>query len=153
MHGRPEARAQPGAPAGSHQRDFQYQQRCDHRVEGQSASRRLGIRRRAGRAGDGFLGTRTVKPSPYAKPGAITGARPTGVRPGLTRQPTAEERRRAQRVLLRMPVLVHIANNPKAIEGFTHTVSATGGMIILKEGLSQGTKFTLEIPERSRRSK
>jgi len=87
-----------------------------------------------------------VKPSPYAKPGAITGARPTGVRPGLTRQPTAEERRRAQRVLLRMPVLVHIANNPKAIEGFTHTVSATGGMIILKEGLSQGTKFTLENP-------
>ena len=87
-----------------------------------------------------------MKPSPYAKPGAITGARPTGVRPGLTRQPTAEERRRAQRVLLRMPVLVHIANNPKAIEGFTHTVSATGGMIILKEGLSQGTKFTLENP-------
>ena len=68
------------------------------------------------------------------------------MRPGLTRQPTAEERRRAQRVLLRMPVLVHIANNPKAIERFTHTVSATGGMIILKEGLSQGTKFTLENP-------
>jgi len=87
-----------------------------------------------------------VKPSPYAKPGAIAGARPTGVRPGLTRQPTAEERRRAQRVLLRMPVVVHIANNPKGIEGFTHTVSVTGGMIILKEGLPQGTKFTLENP-------
>jgi len=87
-----------------------------------------------------------VKPSPYAKPGAIAGARPTGVRPGLTRQPTAEERRRAQRVLLRMPVVVHITNNPKGIEGFTHTVSATGGMIILKEGLPQGTKFTLENP-------
>ena len=87
-----------------------------------------------------------MKPSPYAKPGAIAGARPTGVRPGLTRQPTAEERRRAQRVLLRMPVVVHIANNPKGIEGFTHTVSATGGMIILKEGIPQGTKFTLENP-------
>ncbi len=87
-----------------------------------------------------------MKPSPYAKPGAIAGARPTGVRPGLTRQPTAEERRRAQRVLLRMPVVVHMANNPKGIEGFTHTVSATGGMIILKEGLPQGTKFTLENP-------
>ncbi|PYU51439.1 MAG: hypothetical protein DMG48_09845 [Acidobacteria bacterium] len=87
-----------------------------------------------------------MKPSPYAKPGAIVGARPTGVRPGLTRQPTAEERRRAQRVLLRMPVVVHIANNPKGIEGFTHTVSATGGMIILKEGIPQGTKFTLENP-------
>ena len=45
-----------------------------------------------------------------------------------------------------MPVLVHIANNPKGIEGFTHTVSATGGMIILKEGIPQGTKFILENP-------
>jgi len=72
---------------------------------------------------------------------------PTGVRPGLTRQPTAEERRRAQRVLLRMPVLVHVANNPKALEGFTHTVSATGAMIILREGIPQGTKFTLENPK------
>jgi len=89
-----------------------------------------------------------VKPSPYAKPGAIAGARPTtGVRPALTRQPTAEERRRAQRVLLRMPVLVHLANNPKALEGFTHTVSATGAMIILKEGIPQGTKFIVENPK------
>jgi PilZ domain len=88
-----------------------------------------------------------VKPSPYAKPGAIAGVRPSGVRPALTRQPTAEERRRAQRVLLRMPVLVHLANNPKPIEGFTHTVSATGAMIILKEGIPQGTKFTVENPK------
>lgn len=87
-----------------------------------------------------------MKPSPYAKPGTIAGVRPTGVRPGMNRQPTAEERRRAQRVLLRMPVLVHLANNPKGIEGFTHTVSATGAMIILKEGIPQGTKFTLENP-------
>ena len=89
-----------------------------------------------------------MKPSPYARPGAIAGVRPTpGVRPGATRQPTAEERRRAQRVLLRMPVLVHIANNPKAVDGFTHTVSATGAMIILKEGIPQGTKFILENPK------
>ena len=87
-----------------------------------------------------------MKPSPYAKPGAIAGTRPTGARPALTRQPTAEERRRAQRVLLRMPVVVHIANNPKAIEGFTHTVSATGAMVILREGIPQGTKCTLENP-------
>jgi len=77
----------------------------------------------------------------------MAGVRPTGVRPGLTRQPTAEERRRAQRVLLRMPVLVHIANNPKPVEGFTHTVSATGAMIILKEGIPQGTKFIVENPK------
>ncbi len=83
-----------------------------------------------------------MKPSPYAKPGAMT-----GVRPALTRQPTAEERRRAQRVLLRMPVVVHIANEPKPIEGFTHTVSATGAMIILPQGFPQGTKFIVENPK------
>jgi hypothetical protein len=83
-----------------------------------------------------------VKPSPYAKPGAINAPRPA-----LTRQPTAEERRRAQRVLLRMAVLVHLPNKPEPLKGFTHTVSATGAMIILPEGLAQGTKFTLENPK------
>ena len=88
-----------------------------------------------------------VKPSLYAKPGSIS-----GVHSALTtRQPTAEQRRRAQRVLLRMPVLVHVAKNPKPIEGFTHTVSATGGMIILPEGFAQGTKFTLENPRTQQR--
>jgi len=42
---------------------------------------------------------------------------------------------------------VHLVNNPKPIEGFTHTVSATGGMIILPQGLPQGTKFILENPK------
>ena len=87
-----------------------------------------------------------AKPSPYAKPGAVS-----GVRPALTRQPTAEERRRAQRVLLKMPVIAHIAKNPKPVEGFTHTVSATGAMIILKEGLAQGTKLILENPRTQQR--
>jgi hypothetical protein len=86
-----------------------------------------------------------VKPSPYAKPGSISGVR--SAHPAQTRQPTAEERRRAQRVLLRMPVVVHIANEPKPIEGFTHTVSATGAMIILPQGFPQGTKFIVENPK------
>jgi hypothetical protein len=64
----------------------------------------------------------------------------------LQRQPTAEERRRAQRVLLRLPVLVHLQGKEKPVEGTTHTVSATGAMIILREGLEAGTKFTLENP-------
>lgn len=68
----------------------------------------------------------------------------SGVRPALQRQPTAEERRRAQRVLLKMEVLVHVANKPEPIKGFTHTVSATGGMIILPEGFPSGSKFILE---------
>ena len=92
-----------------------------------------------------------MKPSPYARPGAMAGDRPTGTRPALTRQPTAEERRRAQRVLLKMPVIVHIANNPKAIDGFTHTVSASGAMIIVREGIPQGTKFILENPKTQQR--
>ncbi len=87
-----------------------------------------------------------MKPSPYAKPGAMNAPRSA-----LRRQPTAEERRRAQRVLLRMPVLVHISNDPKPIEGFTHTVSATGAMIILPQGFAQGTKFTVENPKTQQR--
>jgi hypothetical protein len=79
--------------------------------------------------------------SPYAKPGQTT-----TLRPALQRQPTTEERRRAQRVLLRIPVLVHLQGKEKPIDGTTHTVSATGGMIILREGLAAGTKFILENP-------
>jgi hypothetical protein len=90
--------------------------------------------------------TANTKPSPYAKPGSMS-----AVRPALTRQPTAEERRRAQRVLLRMRVLVHIANKPEPMEGHSHTVSATGGMIILPEGFPQGTKFILENPKTQER--
>ncbi len=84
----------------------------------------------------------TAKPGMHPKPGQTT-----GVRPALQRQPTAEERRRAQRVLLRIPVVVYLKDKPEPISGHTHTVSATGGMIILREGLPEGTKFTLENPK------
>ena len=90
--------------------------------------------------------TSNVKPSAYAKPGSIGAAGPT-----ITRQPTAEERRRAQRVLLRMRVLAHIPNKPEPMVGHTHTVSATGAMIILPEGFAQGTKFVLENPKTQQR--
>ena len=63
------------------------------------------------------------------------------------RPQTAEERRRAQRVLLKMPVVVHIPGKTNPLHGFTHTVSANGAMIILPEGLANGTKFTLENPK------
>jgi hypothetical protein len=87
-----------------------------------------------------------VKPGHPIKPGSTPAARPA-----ITRQPTAEERRRAQRVLLRMRILVHIPGKASVIEGFTHTVSATGAMIILPEGFAQGTKFTLENPKTQQR--
>jgi hypothetical protein len=73
------------------------------------------------------------------------------VRPAVQRQPTAEERRRAQRVLLRMRIVVHVAGKPNPIDGFTHTVSATGAMIILPEGFGQGTKFIIENPKTQQR--
>jgi hypothetical protein len=87
------------------------------------------------------LGVRAVKPPlPNAKPAAA----PPRVLP--TRPPTAEERRRAQRVLLKIKVNVHLEGKPM-IEGFTHTVSASGAMLILPQGLPEGTKVTVENPK------
>ncbi|HUL32647.1 MAG TPA: PilZ domain-containing protein [Candidatus Eisenbacteria bacterium] len=65
----------------------------------------------------------------------------------VARPQTAEERRRAQRVLLRMAVLIHIPGKANPLHGFTHTVSASGAMIILPEGISQGTKISIENPK------
>ena len=64
-------------------------------------------------------------------------------RPALDRLPTAEERRRAQRVLLRISVLIHIAGQ-QPLPGHTHTVSASGAMIVMREALAEGTKVTIE---------
>ena len=79
------------------------------------------------------------------KPPSAT--RPYGAnspKPGLTRPLTSEERRRAQRVLLRVPIRIRIAGKTQAIEGSTHTVSATGGLVVLADPLPQGTKITIE---------
>ena len=65
-------------------------------------------------------------------------------KPGLTRPMTSEERRRAQRVLLRVPVRITIAGKTQVIEGATHTVSATGALVQLAEALPQGIKITIE---------
>ena len=79
-----------------------------------------------------------MKPLTNAKPLPVPSARPA-----LNRPPTAEERRRAQRVLLRIAVVVHVAGKPP-IQGYTHTVSASGAMIVLSEPLAEGTKVTVE---------
>jgi hypothetical protein len=81
-----------------------------------------------------------MKPLTNAKP---TAAPANSVRPALNRPPTAEERRRAQRVLLRIAVMIHL-NGKGPIAGNTHTVSASGAMIILPEALPEGTKLTIE---------
>jgi hypothetical protein len=77
-----------------------------------------------------------------------TAAGPQVKRSANTVRPqTNEERRRAQRVLLRMPILVHLPGKAKPINAFTHTVSASGAMIILAEGLPSGTKLSIENPK------
>ena len=87
--------------------------------------------------------TTPQKPSlPAAPPAGQVKRSATTARPQ-----TAEERRRAQRVLLRMPVLVHLQGKTNPLHGFTHTVSANGAMIILPEGLPSGTKISLENPK------
>src|SRR5271156_1620217 len=84
--------------------------------------------------------------TPPVKPNSPAPITPTQVKRSATtvRPQTAEERRRAQRVLLKMPVVVHIPGKHNPLHGFTHTVSANGAMIILPEGLPAGTKFALE---------
>jgi len=87
-----------------------------------------------------------VTPVPKSPPPAA--AAPNVKRSATTVRPqTNEERRRAQRVLLRMPVLVHIEGKPNPIQGTTHTVSASGAMVILPQGLSVGTKVSIENPK------
>jgi len=46
-----------------------------------------------------------------------------------------------------MPVVVYIEGKPNPIHGTTHSVSASGAMIILPQGLSTGTKISIENPK------
>ncbi len=84
-----------------------------------------------------------MKPTIPLKPG-LAKSSAAGV---ASRPPTAEERRRAQRVLLRMTVVVHLEGKPQPFQGITHTVSENGGMVFLPDPLSVGTKITLENPK------
>jgi PilZ domain-containing protein len=79
-------------------------------------------------------------------PDKKTIAAPTSPRPATQRPPTAEERRRAQRVLLRMPVTVHVAGKAP-MSGYTQTVSQNGAMIVVPEPLAEGAKVSLENPK------
>ena len=69
----------------------------------------------------------------------------------VARPQTAEERRRAQRVLLKMEVLIHIQGKAKPVHGYTHTVSASGAMVILPEGLPMNTMLVLENAKTQKR--
>jgi PilZ domain len=97
--------------------------------------------------------------SPYAKPGQIStpagqpgapkphagAGQPHHIKRGSTTRPmTSEERRRAQRVLLRMPIHVHLEGKTNAIPGHTHTVSENGAMLSLPDPLPENSKLTIE---------
>jgi hypothetical protein len=81
-----------------------------------------------------------VKPTPNPAVG-----QPAHVKRGTTtRMLSAEERRRAQRVLLKMAVLVHIPGKPNPVKGFTHTVSENGAMLVIPDPLPEGTKISIQ---------
>ena len=42
---------------------------------------------------------------------------------------------------------MHVTGKSNTIEGQTHTVSASGAMLILSEALAEGTKVTVENPK------
>jgi PilZ domain len=90
----------------------------------------------------------------FPKPGTAVPAKPAASSapqvkrgPIVSRPQTSEERRRAQRVLLKMAVIIYVAGKSTPLHGFTHTVSASGAMIVLPEGLAQGTKIVIENPK------
>ncbi|MGC0774687.1 MAG: PilZ domain-containing protein [Candidatus Acidiferrum sp.] len=78
-----------------------------------------------------------MKPQSNAKPAATHRVLPS-------RPPTAEERRRAQRVLVKIRVVVQVLGKANSHEGYTQTVSASGAMLIISEPLAEGTKVIVE---------
>lgn len=100
------------------------------------------------------------EPSPLAhsknpQPGHSTGsayARPLG--PALVPDPSKEkrpiilqqDRRRVQRVMLRVPVNVHVALQGKetTLQAATMSVSGTGALLILAKGLPAESRLVLE---------
>jgi hypothetical protein len=87
-----------------------------------------------------------IAPAHGVRPGSAPGSPKPTTRPGLDRPPTSEERRRAQRVLLKMEVVIHVNGKPP-MQGHTHTVSANGAMVVIPEPLTEGMKVTVENPK------
>ena len=82
-----------------------------------------------------------MKPAVPSKPAAHSPSRVVSSRP-----PTAEERRRAQRVLLRVKVNLQVPGKASVLQGMTHTVSENGAMIISPEPFAEGAKLVVENP-------
>ncbi len=63
-----------------------------------------------------------------------------------------EDRRRSQRVMVRMPVLLHLAGRAEPVRGMTVAVSETGAMLLMKEPLPLGAKVEVENPKSQKRA-
>ena len=87
--------------------------------------------------------TNLAKTSPGLVAGQVIKRTATGT---TTRAQTAEERRRAQRVMLRVTIEVHVAGKADPIRATTVTVSENGGMLVMADGLPMSTKVTLTNP-------
>ena len=123
----------------------QVKQRRGDRVEGESAAGWLGVRRGTGRAGSGFLGVRPVTPplktnSPRAAPDDACEAQfehsaPANRRGTPPRTTRASEDGDTGSLARERPTRFTVLRTPSA---------RLAAMIILPEGLSQGTKLTIE---------
>lgn len=85
--------------------------------------------------------------SPVRAAAPIAPSRASKFGPGGESQTVAgEDRRRSQRVLLRVRASLHVALNgkPTTFETVTLSVNNHGAMIILKQGLPLDTRFVLE---------
>lgn len=63
-----------------------------------------------------------------------------------------EERRRCQRVMVRMTAVLHVPGNSKEITALTVAVSENGAMLLLQEPLAVGTKLVVENPRTQKRA-
>jgi len=88
----------------------------------------------------------------HAVKSATASSKPISPSTRLTGNPTirpivaAEERKRSQRVLLRVRANVHVAvqGKPTTLEGSTVSVNPQGALVVLKESLPAETRLILE---------
>ena len=86
--------------------------------------------------GPGAFAPVATPPKPAAKPGA----------PGRHEGIAGEERRRSQRVLLRVRANIHVAlqGKPVTFEATTLSVNSHGALVVLEKGLPAESRLVLE---------
>jgi hypothetical protein len=102
----------------------------------------MGVGDRIDQSEDGFLGDRTVIVTKEQKEHSIRGAAKL---PG-------EERRRSQRVIIRVPVTLELLQDGKAERIVAHTVAVNihGAMVVCSRNIDGNTKLEL-MNERTRK--